>query len=233
MLSFMREQGAGNSSERPQASASPGAADAQEFLTVAANSKNLRRSTILVAILVTAGLACLGLMIRRSQPQAASAKQSQDEEKNIEAAIVRLTGVNSEVNNGMDAVVKKFYEVSDVFQVKVNELTKDPFQSEGATARGPREEIPVGIDPQAQAELLRRRQFQQQAATLKLLSVMRSENGHCCMINDQILRQGDTIENFTVKQINGSSVELFWLPAGVSADVSKPEDFKIVLKLSE
>ncbi len=229
MLSFMREQRAGNSSERPQAGASPGAADPQEFLTVAANSKNLRRSTILVAVLVTIGLACLGLMIRRSQPQAASAKQDQHDAKEIEAAIARLTGVNSEVNDGKDAVVKKFSEVSNVLQVKVSELAKDPFQSGDAIIDEPRQEMLVGIDP----DMLRHRQFQQQAAALKLLSVMRSEKSHCCMINDQILRQGDTIENFTVKQISSNSVELVWLPGGLATDVSKPEDFKILLKLSE
>lgn len=230
MLSFMREQRAGNSSERPQAGASLGAADPQEFLTVAANSKNLRRSTILVAVLVTIGLACLGLMIHRSQPQAAAAKQAGNDAKEIEAAIARLTGVNSEVNDGKDAVVRKFSEVSNVLQVKVSELAKDPFQSGDAIIDEPRQEVLVGIDP----DVLRHRQFQQQANALKLLSVMRSQNGgHCCMINDQILRQGDTIENFTVKQISGNSVELVWLPGGLATDASKPEDFKILLKLSE
>jgi hypothetical protein len=137
MLSFMREQESQNASERP--SAGPGsqdipaadAAGAQEYLTVAANSRNLRRSTVLVAVLVGIGLVCLLLMIRKSQPQAAAAGATKNDQTKIEAAISRLTGVRSEMADRMDEIVKKFYEFSDVVQVKVDELVKNPFEVEG------------------------------------------------------------------------------------------------------
>jgi len=237
MLSFMREQEAGNPSDRPsgeagsrnpQAGEGPGA---QEYLTVAANSKSLRRSTILVAILVAIGLVCLLFMIRKSQPQAASAKQSAGDETKIEAAISRLTGVRSEMVDRMDEIVKKFYEFSDVFQVKVNELVKNPFQAEGG-AKAAQTGTVVAEDPQAQAEQVRREKMQQQAATLRLLSIMRSDIGHSCMINDEILRQGDVIEGFAVSQIGNSFVELTWL-TGTDASTSETEKLSVTLKLSD
>src|SRR4030042_245527 len=135
MLSFMREQGAGdlpankNAGTGPRDTGAPNQGDAQEYLTVAANSKNLRRSTILVMILVALGLACLGYMIHKSRPQAASA-QPVEEEGQIEAAISRLTGVRSEMISRMDEIGKRFYEFSDVFQVGVGELVKNPFEVE-------------------------------------------------------------------------------------------------------
>lgn len=238
MLSFMREQGAENPADRssteagsrnPPSAEGPGA---QEYLTVAANSKSLRRSTILVAVLVAIGLVCLLFMIRKSQPQAASAKQSAGDEKKIEAAITRLTGVRSEMVDRMDEIVQKFYEYSDVFQVKVSELAKNPFHVEGV-AQSVKGETVVPYDPQAQAEQIRREKMQQQAATLRLLSVMRSDSGHSCMINDEILRQGDIIEGFTVARIGDSFVELTWSSEGILAGASETDKLNITLKLTE
>ena len=239
MLSFMHEQGAGNPSDHSSAGTSPqgagpvGSPDAQEFLTVAANSKNVRRSTVLVAILVAIGLVCLLFMIRKSQPQAASAKQSANDETKIEAAIGRLTGIRSEMAGRMDEIIQKFYEFSDVCQVRVGELVKNPFQVEG-TMKGIKGGAVAEIDPQAQAESIRRQKMQEQANTLKLLSIMRSDEGPSCMINDQILRQGDVLEGFTITQIGSTSVELVWSPEGTSgSSASGTTDLTITLKLSE
>ena len=133
----------------------------------------------------------------------------------------------------MDEIVQKFYEFSDVFQVKVGELTKNPFQVEGIVPELKGEALPR-MDPQAQAELIRHKKMQQEASTLRLLSIMRSENGHSCMINDEIVRQGETIEGFLVAQIGNNSVELTWLAGGaVDGNASETKDMNVTLKLSE
>lgn len=241
MLSFMREQGSGNPSDRPSSSAgaqdgrSSDNAGGQEYYTVASNKKNLRRSTILVAILVGIGLVGLGLMIRRIDPQAASAKQAQEEEAKIDAAISRITGVRSEMVDRMDEIVQKFYEFSDVSQVKVNELVKDPFEVEGYV-KDLKDEIIIAEDPQVQAALIRRRRLQQQADTLRLFSIMRSDIGQSCVINDQILQKGDSIQgtDFTVARVESNFVEVVWLSAaGAGTGTPETEELKIVLKLSE
>lgn len=236
-MSFMREQEPPTTSSRPAAGAAPeglppaDAAGPQEYLTVAANSKSLRRSTTLVAVLVAVGLVCLLVMIRHSQPQAASATPTGDQTK-IEAAIDRLTGVRSEMTARTSEIVNKFYEFSDVVQVRVNELVKNPFEVEGF-AKDLKTAGPLD-DPRAEAELFRRQRLEQQAKTLKLLSIMRSDRGDCCMINDQILRQGDVLEGFKIARIGSNSVDLLWLPAGTpQTDVSATDEMKVVLKLSE
>jgi len=237
MLSFMREQGGESlpvnqtAGSGQQDGAAPNSGEAQEYLAVAANSRSLRRSTILVAILVAIGLAGLGYMIHKSRPQAASAQPSKDEENKIEAAIGRLTGVSLEMVGRMDEIVNKFYEFSDVFQVRVSELVKNPFQVEmfmGAIQK----EGATGRDDAARAALVKREQLKQRASTLKLLSVMRSDDGNACMINDQILRCGDSLEGFTIAQIGAESVLLAWQSddAGQSAE---KEDLTIMLKLAQ
>jgi hypothetical protein len=232
MLSFLREQGAGDlpgNQDTGAGGSNPN--DAQEYLTVAANSKNLRRSSILVLILVAVGLAGLGYMIRKSQPQAASAGQVDDENK-IEVAISRLTGVSAEMVSRMDEIVTRFYEFSDVFQVGVAELAKNPFEVE-AFAEAIKEDAGKATDEKAKAALLLRERLKQQASTLKLLSVMRSEQGNCCMINDRILRQGETVEGFTISAISGDSVELTYLPKTAGGDIHEAEALTILLKLAQ
>jgi hypothetical protein len=236
MLSFMREQGGEKLPAEQGAQTSqldgapPEGGDSQEYLTIAANSKNLRRSTILVAVLVAIGLAGLGYMIRQSQPQAASGKPAQEENK-IESAISRLTGVSSEMVSRMDEIVSKFYEFSDVFQVGVGELVKNPFEVE-MLMEAIKEEAPDPRDAAAQAALIRRQRLKERASTLTLLSVMRSEDGNACMINDRILRKGDSIEGLTITRISGDSVLLCW-----QADETDPagtnEDLTIMLKLAQ
>lgn len=237
MLSFLREQGPG---EMPGNEAGAGGQrdgnmaageETQEYLTTTANSKNLRNSTIVVAILVAVGLIGLGYMIRKSQPQAASAQPMAEEENKIEAAITRLTGVSSEMVSRMDEIVSKFYEFSDVFQVGVTDLAKNPFEVEGFMG-AIKDEGPSEQDLKARAALVRREMLKKQAASLTLLSVMRSEDGNACMVNDRILRQGESIGGFVVTEIAANSVELVWQGDHAGADAGT-EEWTIQLKLTQ
>lgn len=237
MLSFMREQGGENlpggraAGTDKRDGASPDTGAPQEFLTTAANSKSLRKSTILVAVLVAIGLAGLGYMIHQSQPQAASGQTSTDEENKIENAISRLTGVSSEMVSRMDEIVDKFYEFSDVFQVGVGELAKNPFEAE-VVAGTMDEEVLTEQDDSVRAALLRQARLKRQAGALKLLSVMRSEEGNACMINDRILHQGDIIEGFKITQIGADSVVLTWQSDGTGQS-AEAENLTIKLKLAQ
>jgi preprotein translocase subunit SecG len=240
MLSFMREQGSGKSAASadrgPQDIPSPADTGSQEFLTVATTRKDLRRSTLLVVILLAVGLLCLWVMIHRVRPRSAAA-QNQAEQAKIEQAIGRLTGSSTEMVGRMDSIVKKFYEFSDVFQVKVNELTKNPFET-GGGVQDAKPNTVVAEDPLLRAQLLRHQRLQQEINTLKLLCITQpGQNGSqdfYCVINDQQLRQGDKVEDFTVSRITRSSVDLVWSGSDASGSSgSETEDIKITLKLSQ
>lgn len=235
MLSFMREPESPNATDRPSPKGGPSGVptvnvpETQEFLTVAANSKSLRRSTTVVVALVVVGVLGLLVMIRRSQPQAASGAQGPGDQAKIEAAISRLTGVRSEMADRMGEIVDKFNAFSDVAQVRVGELVKNPFDEEGG-AQDLRTEVVTDVAPD-QSDLTRR--MEQQARSLRLLSIMRSDQGNSCMINDQILGPGETIAGFTVVEIGTNSVELVCRTYGGSeAGAAPTEEMKIILKLS-
>lgn len=226
MLAFMREHELEESSpQKPPAGADGTAADSaqeeQEYLTVAAHNKTARKSTILLAALFGAGLLCLLFMIKKSTPQKATAATISTEQAQIEAAIARLTGVRTEMFGRMDEIVRKFYEFSDVQQINVNELTKNPFRYE--IFLGSLKEISDTEegDSDIDIETMRQQQLRQQAKNMELLSIMQSDEGNCCMIDDSILYEGDSIKGFRVKQISDSFVKL------------DSKGVEIILKLSE
>jgi len=178
----------------------------QEYLTVATQGKDVQKSTMILGILFIIGLAFLGFMIKKSSPQSASAETVDVEEAQIEAAIARLTGVKSEMFSRMDEIVNKFYEFSDVLQVKVGELAKNPFQLETFLtnlADSNNEDIEE-IDPL----MLWREQINRKTKDMQLVSIMQSYKGICCMINNKILYEGDVIEDMTIKHIGDNNVTL-------------------------
>jgi len=192
-----------------------------EYLTVATHGKRTRKSTMLLAVFFVIGLVCLWFMIKKSTPQTASAATDETEKTLIEKAISRLTGVKSEMFNRMDEIVKKFYEFSEVPQVKVNELSKNPFELETFLANLRRK---PGADEkinEIDAKLLWQQQIRLKSRGMQLLSIMQSNQGKCCMIDDNILYEGDTINEFKVIQIGDNFTQL------------ESDGVQIILKLSE
>jgi preprotein translocase subunit SecG len=241
MLSFLREQGNGDlPAQKPDTAAESAPVDGtekpqeQEYLTVAAPGKRTRKSTILLAILFIIGLLCLGYMIKKSTPQAASAASGVTEETQLEGAIARLTGVKSEMFSSMDEIVRKFYEFSDVLQIKVGELVKNPFKLELFSTNvkeEPRIEIKV---PEVDTEMVQQQQIRQKAKEMRLLSIMQSDQGKCCMIGDKILYEGDYIRDFKVRQIGDSFVKLEWnTNRNNGSSETQSEPVEIMLNLSE
>ena len=219
MLSFLREQSNGDlPTQEPDTAIESAPGDGaekpqeQEYLTVAAPGKRTRKSTVLLAVLFIVGLLCLGYMIKKSTPKAASAASDVTEETQLEVAITRLTGVKSEMFSSMDEILRKFNEFSDVLQIKVGELVKNPFKLElfSATVKeGPRIEIKV---PEIDTEMVQQQQIRQKAKEMRLLSIMQSDRGNCCMIGDKILYEGDFVKDFEVRQIGNNFVKLEWNP---------------------
>ncbi len=219
MLSFLREQSLEDlPAQKDVAKAKKTSGDGSdkpkepEYLTVAAQGKRVRKSTTLLVVLFIIGLLCLWFMIKKSTPKSASAADSQQEETMVETAIARLTGVKSEMFSRMDEIVGKFYEFSNVPQVKVHELSKNPFELETFLA-SVRRKPDIDKDQKIDTEILWQ--------SFQLMSIIQSNEGDCCMINDKILYEGDSIEGFKVCKIGDSFVKL------------ESNDVQIELKLSE
>jgi len=229
MLSFLREQA---TEQKIDAQSNPSDQDQQPYLTVASRSRQLQRSTTTLIVLFVLGVLCLWLMIKKSSPQGASASEIDTEQAKIESAIARLTGVKAEMFNRMDEIVKKFYEFSEVLQVKVNELAKNPFELELFLPNVPVESDGEQTAPQ-QPQLLQQQKIAQQAKDLQLMGIMKSETGNCCMINYKLLYPGDRIGDFQLVEIADNSVKLQWQPKDADKWSSQAGSMQIVLRLSQ
>lgn len=212
MLSFLRES---NTGDLPAETAARNAKQKgssqpleQEFFTVASQGRAVRKSTTVLVVLFVAGLVCLGFMIKKSTPKAAMASDAPSADVQIETAIARLTGIKSEMFSSMDEIVSKFYEFSDVLQVQVSELVKNPFQLELFLSSLESESLAGEETTEIDTEAFWREQIKQKAKDMQLDSIMQSDKGKCCMISNKILYVGDMIDDYTVEQINDSCVKL-------------------------
>lgn len=208
MLSFIRDQGAQLPQERKdKQDKETVCGPEQKYIGIATKAKQVRKGTYILCGLFCLGIVCLIFMIKKSSPAKASAA-SVTEETQIENVITRLIGVKKEIFGHMDEIVKKFYEFSDIPQVKVSELVKNPFKIEqftGGLKTVPKESAESSdID----MELLWQQRIMQQSSGMQLLSIMQSEQGYCCMIDNKIFHEGDYVRGFKISRITDSYVQL-------------------------
>jgi hypothetical protein len=185
-------------------------ADNQDFITVAGRDKKVRKTTVLFVSLFVIGLGVLFFMIRQASPESASAATAGNDETQLETAISRITGVRTEMFNRMDQIVNKFYEFSDLEQISVEELLKNPFKNQIFL------ESLFNVSSNSAIN-----NTGKDKDDLELISIMQTDKGYCCMINEKILYQGDTIRQYTVKSITDNEVEV------------ETNGFNLILKLTE
>ena len=234
MLSYMREsqsdpleQGSVNQVS-PEGTEEPSSDSV--FLTVSGREHSVRKSTTFVTALFIVASVGLVVMAKKSHVQSAGAAPAVDSQTQIEMAICRVTGVSSEMTGQMDEIVQKFYEFSDVYQVEVDELTKNPFQLVAMPAGLSHEDS--SKEEEEQVNMLVQ-QFEQEKKGLSLVCIMESDSGECCMINDVLLKPGERVDNFVVEQIEKERVQLQWQPQGeISAELPSSAS-RVILALKE
>ena len=195
MLDFLKEK---NNEEKDSVGTEPQdlqtnePEDKKDYLTVAPKEKRTRRSTYALMFFFLLGLGCLMIMIKKSTPQAAIGSIITPEDQRVEDIIARFGSVNSNISSQMDEILEKFYKYNEVHQVPINSLSKNPFRSREFLSS-------VFVEPVASAV---------KSQTMQLISIMQSEQGNCCMINDKILFEGDMIGEYQVMKITDNTVFL-------------------------
>jgi hypothetical protein len=211
MLSFLKDErnkNAATPADQPAQPVAPESADGQvsreeDFLVPTEHGKNTKQSTLVLIALFAVGALCVWFMIKKSTPNSANAAPNPEEEK-IAKAMVELTGIQDIFNKAkVEDIVGRFTQISAVDQVNVAELKKNPFR---------RDLVLGAAEPPApnaaDQESVRKEEIKRQAGKLQLLSIMNSDKGDCCMINDKILNVGQAVDGFIVSKITPDAVEL-------------------------
>jgi hypothetical protein len=165
----------------------------QDYLMPANTGKSVKQSTVLLTILIVAGAAVVWGMIKKTGPQEASAAAN-TEDMQVETAIAKLTGIRTEMYGKLDQIAEKFNHFSNVNQVSVDQLSKNPFVHANGYSGG--------------TSMKQTSNKNDKNAQWRLWSIMDSQQGLCCMINDKILYVGDSINGMIVSQIGKNAVEL-------------------------
>ena len=234
MLSYIRESQTeamdqGGRDNQTLGDAGEDASDAS-FLTVSGRDQHARNSTVFLTALFVIASIGLVLMAKKSHIKNAGAAPVKESQAQIEMAISRVTGVSSEMTHRMDEIVQKFSEFSDVSQVKVDDLNKNPFQLVVASSKEETKDETPPPDEQV-ASLMR--QFTAEKKALSLLSIIQSESSASCMINGILLEVGQPVNAFIVDDIQADGVRLVWQPDGHVAETLPRNLRAVTLSLKE
>lgn len=168
--------------------------DESEYLTTSVGNSNVKRNTMILAAIFAIGAGALLLMIKNATPQQASAAQMAKPNNEIELAIAKLSGIKAEIFNKMDGIAKKFDEFSNVEQINVGQLKRNPFRFQfSGNLRG---------------SISSNRNVKNTTGFFVLDSVIESEDGNFCMIDGQVYNEGDTVSGYEVKKVGRDFVRL-------------------------
>jgi hypothetical protein len=175
-----------------------------DYLTVAGHGKKLRQSTILLCALFAVGAGVVFFMIKKTTPVAANAAPSQDQLQ-LEAALVQIEKMKNDMNSQMNNVVGRFYQFSNVSQIGVDELKKNPFRRE--LNAGP-VQTPDNEAMAAQQRQMLMAEARSQSGQMELWSITSTPRGMCCMIGDKVYYVGDMVGAMKIQSIETKRVVL-------------------------
>jgi preprotein translocase subunit SecG len=218
MMSFMRQESesdvtSANGSDGKDVSGRAGESQ-DDYLLPSNNVKNVKRNTMVLGVLFVAGILSLVFMIKRVNPSTANAAIS-DDALQIESAVANLSGIQTEMGSKLSEVVSKISSLSDIEQVEVDQLQKNPFRHSSVIDF---DMIELDMGDKSQSSFGQR---VTKKVELRLWTIMSSGKGRSCMINNEILYEGDSISGFRVKRIGDDFVDLSSNGASVLLRMSK------------
>lgn len=177
----------------------------QEVYSAEPAKPRINQSTLVLIALVALGGGGLYLMHLKSGPKAAAAAEVQQ----ASAAITSFLSDGTKNIGQMRQMLRDTEKVVDLFekypantQVPIEKLRTNPFRvAAPSQAAG---------EP-SDATLQRRREAERQLALaavqkLQLQSVIHSDSQKACMVNNTMVREGQTVEGFVIERINSNAV---------------------------
>ncbi|MBN2064459.1 MAG: hypothetical protein JW745_06630 [Sedimentisphaerales bacterium] len=186
--------------------ATPATAETQEpaddDMSYAISSKSSSRNTYIlltVCVLAIVGVWLAGLAHKTPADEQDS---KSDKVSKLDIALAKLVGVKNTADS--ELLVNAFYELPGGKQVKLDELNKNPFVLQEKIKEESQQD-----DLNIAQKVLREKQLNSEAGSLKLNSIMKGPNGNFCMINGEIYKVGDKVtDSFKIKQIEMNKVVL-------------------------
>ncbi|MCK4276680.1 MAG: hypothetical protein KAX78_09205 [Phycisphaerae bacterium] len=197
-----------------------GSFDTQSFPKPSA----VNRSNIVLAVLFAAGIGTVYLLSQKSGPAPASASQ-QAIDRQVDVALARLaaSGKTKETKEEASILATLHYKISDR-QIPIGRLSGNPFVfgAPGAATMGPLGGLAL-TKPGAAKRTTEQTDAVSAVKELQLQCILSSGSREpVAIISDHLLREGQTIEGWNVKQIHPRSVLLTWKNRTHTLELPKP-----------
>lgn len=202
--------------QNPQADAEDGSALAtggdDEFV-VTEEKQPVSKSTLVMFFILVVGAAGFYYMYRKAGPSSAKASVSKESVEANQTITTFLSGGDSNIKSMLSLLkttekrVQQFLTYPNTKQIPLSDLRTNPFRqfAEAPTVAGP------DAGALSEAAEKKRREEERQAIlravqSLQLQSIMFSPDRSVCMINSNMYREGQSIDNFTVEKISPTSI---------------------------
>lgn len=197
--------------------------DAQSF----PKPSTVNRSNIVLAILFAAGIGTVYLLSQKGGPAPASASQ-QAIDRQVDMALARLaaSGKTKDTKEENSILATLHYKISDR-QIPIKRLSGNPFifGATRATTMGPLGRLTLA-KPGAAKRTAEHTDAVSAVKKLQLQCILSSGNREAvAIISDHLLREGQTIEGWNVKQIQPRSVLLTWKNRTHMLELPKPNSW--------
>jgi hypothetical protein len=173
-----------------------------------AGKMKISRANLLLIGLFAAGIGFVWFLSQRNGPTQASA-QDQAMEAQVNQFISQVESGDPVVDEQGQEIIQIFYRDLTRRQVPLEQLRVNPF----VFARPAGEDAGPAEPTETEAELARRRrirQLQDEARRLSLQSIMSSSRGATAIVDNELVRQGQSLGSFTVESITAETVVLRW-----------------------
>jgi hypothetical protein len=184
-----------------------GEAGGEDAILVPESKPGVSKGTIVLFGILVLGAIGFYVMYRQSGPKTASAAAAKDAAAAKKTISTFLNGGDTNIKTmeslikNTEKVVQQFLKYPSKTQVPLEDLRTNPFRLY---------EKPATTDPNAGADQKKREE--ERLAVLKavqgfqLQSIMYSDARRACMINNNLYREGQAVDNFTIEKITQASV---------------------------
>jgi hypothetical protein len=185
--------------EETQSPSKPGPLD--KYVKLA----RMHGANLILAGLFAAGLATVYLLSLRGGPEKDVGTLT-PQEMRVSSALEKFGGPQKKTTKAKN-IIKSFYFDSKQRQIPRNSLSGDPFVVYEPEPEKAEPIVPKTVKPEVDTAKVAALAAVKE---LKLQSILSGPNGKIAMIGNELLRQGNTVEGWTISEITPTSVVLRW-----------------------
>lgn len=213
-MSFENEQNDANQSSAPEGEDQQSFSAGEEGFVTTEEKATVSRGTLVMFVIMIVCAGGLYYMYRKTGPASASAAISKESAEANKTITSFLSGGDTNIKSMLTLLkntekrVQQFLTYPNTKQIPLSELRTNPFRQFEEPAKAATSENSVALSEAAE----RKRREEERATVLKAVqglqvqSIMFSPDRSVCMINSNLYREGQSIDNFTIEKISPTSI---------------------------